>query len=118
MEQEVLEEGREWIRRRLQERLQQQIDEIAAVCPQSGLLLRNQRRRSLKLRSISGILELKAWYGYSSAQNAWVCPCREAWGLEPYQRSTPELQSRLCYTATQVGSYEGAARLALPFTRK
>ncbi len=112
LEQEVLEEGREWTRRRLQERLQEQIDEIGTVCPHSGLLLRNQRRRPLKLRSISGFLELKAWYGYSSAQNAWVCPCREAWGLEHYQRSTPELQSRLCCTATQAGSYEGAARLA------
>jgi len=112
LEQEVLKEGREWTRRRLQERLQEQIDENPPVCPRSGLLLKKQQRRSLKLRSISGILELKAWYGYSSAQKAWVHPAREAWGLEPYQRSTPELQSRLCYTATQVGSYEGAARLA------
>ena len=53
LEQEVLEEGREWTRRRLQERLQEQIDEIGAVCPQSGLLLKDQRRCLLKLRSVS-----------------------------------------------------------------
>lgn len=112
MELEVLEEGREWIRRRLQERLQEQIDAIGAVCPQAGIMLKNQRRRQLKLRSVSGVLELNSWYGYSRARGAWVCPCREVWGLEPYQRSTPELQSRMCFTATQANSYEGAARVA------
>ena len=60
LELEVLKEGREWTRRRLQERLQEQIDEIGAVYPQSGLLLKDQRRRSLKLRSVSGVLELNA----------------------------------------------------------
>ena len=42
----------------------------------------------------------------------WVCPAREAWGLEAYQRLSPELEARLTYTATEVGSYERAARMA------
>jgi len=50
-----LEEGREWTRRHLQEGLQQQIDEMGAVCPQEGIMLTNQRRRPLKLRSVSGV---------------------------------------------------------------
>ena len=112
MELEALDEGREWTRRRLQERLQEQIDAIGAVCPQAGIMLKNRRRRQLKLRSVSGVLELNSWYGYSLARGAWVCPCREVWGLEPYQRSTPELQSRMCFTATQANSYEGAALVA------
>jgi hypothetical protein len=112
LEQQVLEEGREWTRRRLQERLQKEIDEMGAVCLQSGLMLKKQRRRSIELRTVSGVVELKAWYGYSTAQECWIYPCRQAWNLEPYQRTTPELQSRLCYTAAQVPSYETAARMA------
>ena len=112
LEQQVLEEGREWTQRRLQERLQKEIEELGAVCPQNGLMLKNQRRRSIELRTVSGVLELKAWYGYSTAQSCWIYPCRESWALESYQRTTPELQSRLCYTAAHVGSYEAAARMA------
>ena len=33
-------------------------------------------------------------------------------GLEAYQRVSPELEARLCYTATEVGSYERAAQMA------
>ena len=112
LEQEVLEEGREWTRHRLQERLQKEIDEMGPVCPQSGLMLKNQRRRSIGLRSVSGVLELKAWYGYCTAQSCWIYPCPQMWAMEPYQRITPELQSRLCYTGAQVGSYERAAQMA------
>lgn len=46
IEKEVLEEGREWTRRRLQERLQQAADSIPAVCGQSGLVLKRQQEAS------------------------------------------------------------------------
>jgi len=46
MEKEVLEEGREWTRRRLQERLQEAADAILPVCEQSGLVLKRQRNSS------------------------------------------------------------------------
>lgn len=112
LEQQVLEEGREWTRVRLQERLQKEIDEIGPVCPRSGLALKKRRRRSIELRTVCGVVELNAWYGYSTGQEQWVHPCRQAWSLAPYQRTSPELQSRLCYTATGVGSYESAAGMA------
>src|SRR5206468_3183402 len=42
----------------------------------------------------------------------WVRLAREAWGLEDYERKTPELQARLTHTATAVGSYAEAEKLA------
>lgn len=111
-EKQVTKEGQEWTRLQFQERLQKQIDEEGAVCPQSGLVLKKARRRPLQLSTVSGVVELSVWYGYSTVRRKWVCPFRESWGLEPYQRTTPELQSRLCYTATQVGSYERASVMA------
>ena len=112
LEQEVLEEGREWTRRRLQDRLQEEIKEMGAVCPQSGLLLKHRRWRQIELRTVSGVLKLEGWYGYSTAQDRWIYPFRQVWGLSPYQRVSPELQCRLCYTAAKVGSYEEAAQMA------
>ena len=35
-----------------------------------------------------------------------------AWGLSPYERKTPELQTRLAYTVTGVGSYAEAETMA------
>ena len=112
MEQEVLKEAQEWVRRRLEGRLQELIEQSGPVCPQSGLLLKQSRRRSIKLRSVSGTVELQAWYGYSTMLEGWIYPCREIWNLGPYQRVTPELQSRLSFTATQANSYQSAARMA------
>jgi hypothetical protein len=53
MEKEVLEEGREWTRRRLQERLQEVADAILTVCEQSGLVLKRQQKMNFTL--IDGI---------------------------------------------------------------
>ena len=50
--------------------------------------------------------------GYSPAQARWVCPACEHWGLLPYGRKSPELQARLVYTATVVGSYMSAEAMA------
>jgi len=51
-------------------------------------------------------------YGWDRLQQQWLCPARIALGLEAYQQMTPELEDRLCYTATESGSYERAAKLA------
>ncbi len=37
---------------------------------------------------------------------------RERWGLEPRQTMSPELEQRVCLTATLTGSYEAAAQVA------
>lgn len=109
LEQEVLEEGREWTRQRLEKRLQEEADQVGKICPESGLVLKNPQRRPMELRTVSGVVKLTLWYGWSSCLKKWVAPLREAWGLKPYQRTSPELESRLCFTATTVSSYEAAA---------
>lgn len=118
IEQEVLELGQEWVLCNLQKRLQSLINDMGAVCPQSGLMLKHARLRSVKLRSVCGVLQLEGWYGYSTAQGSWIWPFRQAWGMESYQRTTPELQNRLCYTATQVDSYERAAQMSIRWGTK
>ena len=112
LEQEVLAEGREWTRQRLEQRLQDQSDALPAVCPKTGAGLKNVRWRELQLRSISGVVKLKVRHGYSPTLGQWVCPARQAWGLQSYQRLSPELESRLAYTVGETTSYEAAAQLA------
>ncbi len=112
IEQAVLAEGREWTRRRLEERLQQAANALEPVCPQSGRPLRDTRWRDLQLHTVAGRVELRVRHGYSAALDQVVCPARTAWGLAAYQRVSPELEARVCYTATAVGSYERAAALA------
>jgi hypothetical protein len=54
IEKEVLEEGREWTRKRLQERLQAIADATEPVCAQSGLVLKRQCKTSFTLTTVSG----------------------------------------------------------------
>ena len=112
LEQAVLAEGQEWTRRRLETQLQAQSDALPAHCPQSGLPLQDTRGRDLQLHTVVGVVRLRVRHGYAPALARWICPAREAWGLEVYQRLSPELEARLTYTATEVGSYERAARMA------
>lgn len=112
LEQAVLVEGREWTRARLEKQLQQRSEALAAVCPQSGQPLQNTRWRDLQLATVVGTVAVRVRVGYSPALGAWVNPAREAWGLPAYGRMSPELEGRLAYTATEVGSYERAARMA------
>lgn len=51
-------------------------------------------------------------YGRDQPSGKWRCPAREQWGLGPHQKMTPELEDRVCLTATLTGSYEAAAQLA------
>jgi len=109
MEKEVLEEGREWTRRRFQERLQKAADAIPPVCAQSGLVLKRQQRTSFTLMTVSGTVSIEAIRGYSRATGSWHCPVREQWGLAKWARLSPELEQRLAYNAALTGSYEKAA---------
>jgi hypothetical protein len=51
-------------------------------------------------------------YGRDRQSGKWRCPAREQWDLGPHQKMTPELEDRVCLTATLTGSYEAAARLS------
>jgi hypothetical protein len=112
IEQEVLAQGREWTRLQLQKRLQEQCDAMLMVCAQTGEALVNTRWRPMQLDTVVGTVELRMHRGYHCGQGKWICPTREAWGLKSYERKTPELQARLAYTATAVGSYAEAERMA------
>ncbi len=112
LEQAVLAEGREWTRRRLESQLQAESDALPTLCPQSGQPLANTRWRSMQLQTVVGVVQVRVRCGYARGRRRWVCPAREAWGLAAYQRLSPELEARLAYTATEVGSYERAARMA------
>ena len=112
MEQKVLKEGQEYTRQLLESQLQKQIDEIGAICSKSGLLLKEVSYRPLVLQTVVGVVRLKAAYGYSTSQGIWITPAREAWGMSPHQRVSPELQARVVETSTACGSYQKAARIA------
>jgi hypothetical protein len=112
VEQAVLEEGREWMRLRLEQRLQAAADAVASVDTRSGRPLQDVRRRALPLRTVAGEVCIQVDYGRSPTSGAWIHPVREAWGLGRTERVSPELQARLCHTVTVVGSYEAAAGVA------
>lgn len=112
LEQEVLEEGREWTRRRLEERLQEAARNVDSVCPQSGRRLKKTRWRPMSLKTVVGELKIQVEHGYSPKSRTWHCPARRAWALDKYQRVSPELEARVSFTATEVGSYERAAKMA------
>ena len=108
----VLAQGREWTRQQLEGQAQKQINDWGVYCPQSGELLKCRKRQRLRVMTCVGTLSLKTWRGYSGALQRWVNPTRERWGLKPRQRLSPELQSRLGFTATVAGSYQKAAATA------
>lgn len=113
MEKEVLEEGREWTRRRLQERLQEAADQIPAVCGQSGLVLKRQQETSFTLMTVSGTITITAIRGYSKATGGWHCPVREQWGLAKWARLSPEFEQRLAYNGAVAGSFQKGAELSM-----
>lgn len=111
IEQEVLAAGREWTRALLEKRLQAECLAVEMVSAKTGEELENTRWRAMGLDTVVGKVELKVHHGYDP-EEGWACPTRQAWGLKPYQRKTPELQARLAYTATVAGSYAEAEKLA------
>ena len=63
IETEVLAEGREWTRRRLEEKLQAEADRHGGVFPLSGRKARHRRKVVMHLRGVSGVVEIKVWQG-------------------------------------------------------
>ena len=113
IEREVLARGREWTRVELQRCLQEQCDAMAMESEPGGEALENTRWRDLELDTVAGKVRIRARHGYQASRKTWICPARVAWALEPYERKTPELQARLAYTATVVGSYAEAETMAV-----
>jgi hypothetical protein len=74
-------------------------------------LVRCQKRK-LTLKSSVGEIQIQTDYGQRSGGGEWICPQRAVWGLGPNQKMTPAWQDRLCFTATQTGTYESAAQVA------
>lgn len=112
LETEVLQEGREWTRRRLEQELQAEANALTA-CPDSGLVLKRLRWHCFTLQTVSGTITLRAPYGFSTQTRKWVCPARRAWDLAAHQRLSPALEQRLAYNAAATGSYEKAAAMAV-----
>ena len=112
LETEVLKEGREWTRQRLKSRMQAQANELGALCPDSGCLLKYRKNRPLTLRTRVGEITIRVPSGYSKALKRRVHPVREFWKLAPQQRISPELEDLLAFTATHSRSYQDASTVA------
>jgi hypothetical protein len=61
---------------------------------------------------VVGAVTVAVDYGRDRQTGKWVCPARERWGLGPHQKMTPELEDRVCLTATLADSYQAAAQLS------
>lgn len=61
---------------------------------------------------MSGLVGLRARVGCSQKKRRWINPARQRWGLAPYQQVSPELQARVCQTATLATSYQSAVEIA------
>ena len=59
LEQSVLAEGREWTRRRLEQRLQAESDALPATCPPTGQPLTDTRWRPLQLHTVAGVVNVR-----------------------------------------------------------
>src|ERR1700693_1048569 len=112
LEAEVLEEGREWTRQRLPQRLQAQAEQAGPFSP-----LRQQQQHPLTLHTVVGKITLVVTCGRDRQSGEWTCPARERWGLGPHEKMTPELEDRVCLTATLTGSYAAAAQLTAKWGR-
>lgn len=66
----------------------------------------------MQLRSASGVLKIKVWYGLDPGTGRWGCPMRQRWALGPHQEMSPVLEDRLAFTVTATLSYELAAVVA------
>lgn len=84
----------------------------AEFFPLESLNLVRKRRHRIHLKTTVGNMEIKTWYGQDRESGEWHCPLRRAWGLEPRQEMSPELEERLCFTAALTGSFEAASQVA------
>jgi hypothetical protein len=112
LERQAAEEGRQYAREKLRQRLQAIADGQGLVCPTSGEHLRDARFRTLPLNTTVGTVNIRAHYGYDRGAQRWTFAVRELWGLAPRQQISPELEQQLGYTATECGSYKKAENMA------
>lgn len=66
----------------------------------------------MTLLTHAGEVTIQVPYGQDGETSEWVSPVRTAWGMEPNQRVTPELEQRICLTSALTFSYEKAAEVA------
>lgn len=112
LERQAAEEGRQYGREKLRQRLQAIAQEQGLICPGSGEHLQDARFRNLSLITTLGPVILRAHYGSDRLAQRWTFPVRELWGLAPRQEISPELEQPLGYTATECGSYKKAEAMA------
>jgi hypothetical protein len=112
LERQAAEEGRQYGREKLRQRLQAIAQEQGLVCPGSGEHLQEARFRNVPLITTLGSLNIRAHYGYDRAAQRWTFAVRDLWGLAPRQEISPELEQQLGYTATECGSYKKAEAMA------
>ncbi|HEX5398472.1 MAG TPA: hypothetical protein VFY06_05425 [Verrucomicrobiae bacterium] len=79
LELEVEAEGREWMRRRLQEKLQAQVEKDGAIFFQNGGKAHHRKREPMQLRTSFGAVVLKVWRGKNPADGRWGIPIRQRW---------------------------------------
>ena len=108
IELEVLEEGREWMRRRLEQKLQEEAPAKAGFFPLSTRKARHRRKQPMSLRTTVGSVKLEVGHGRDPQDKHWGCPIRERWGLRAHQQMSPVLEERVAFTATLSCSYEAA----------
>ncbi len=80
--------------------------------PQSQRRLHHARAKTMRLRTVVGVIELRVWHGLDPATHRWGCPLRQRWGLRAHQQLSPSLRERLAFTVTATGTYDQAAAVA------
>ena len=66
----------------------------------------------MRLRTVVGVVKVVVWHGKDPVDKHWGCPIRERWGLRAHQQMSPALEEKVAFTATLVGSYEAAEKVA------
>lgn len=112
LEEQAAEEGRQYGREKLRQRLQAIAEEQGALCPSSGERLENARFGNLPLITTLGQFSIRARYGYHRNAQKWMFAVQDLWGLKSRQEISPHLQQALGYTATECGSCQKAAVMA------
>jgi len=112
LERQAAEQGRQYGREMLRQRLQAIAQAQGLVCPGSGEHLQDARFRNLPLITTLGTVTIRAHYGYDRHAKRWTFAVRDLWGLAPRQEISPQLEQQLGYTATECGSYKKAQAMA------
>jgi hypothetical protein len=112
LERQAAEEGRQYGREKLRQRLQAIADEQGLLCGEAGEHLRDARFRALSLNTTLGTVSIRAHYGYDRLTSRWTFAVRKLWGLAPRQEISPYLEQQISYTAVECGSYQKAQAMA------